>query len=322
MASINDLSDERKQMTKNLKKYLKKKTVLCRHCDSIRTKRVKKAKQKEKRKKYECKSCGKTFNEDRSYYSGYPPWIHQCILRSTGKQIDYDNLIVSLVSEGKKNGVTPPTTRTAIKRIQIRDVRFLEPLEYKLYHNVPSEQWMINHTFLRLPYGKKAYIYNVFSTDPHYWLASVVSPDSPTNIPIATPQSVEMGILKACYSPNILVTNGLKIKDEYHVKDMKHTKLLSSPLNGSQDTTYGAVDVKTLLHHIIRGFAPDTIAYLWALVEINRYGFNFFQKQHSIDGKTSAEAIGLDFRINDWCDLFTIANFLRRTETIPFSKYR
>lgn len=309
-----------KQSIKNLKKYLKKKSLICRHCDSIKTIRVKKPKQKTEVKKYECKSCGRTFTEDRSYYSGYEPWIHQRILSATSKQIDFDNLVISLVSEGRKDGVTPPTTRTAIKKIQIRDVRHFVPFENGFCHQVLSDEWRVDQSYVKLPYGRKAYVYNVFSVPECYWLSSVLSPDSPSNISTAVIESVMYGVSRAGYSPDILFTDGLKIDPEHHKKHLKDTELRSYSSKNPNDKIHGAVDVRTVLHHIIRGFNPDYITYLWALIEINRYSYNFLQKKRTLNDKTPAESVGLDFEINDWHDLFRAADYVKRIIPEPFVK--
>lgn len=293
----------------------------CNKCggDKIIKKDKRKTKYKGKKRIFECKDCGKKFDDDLTHGSRYPLWVWCHILDRHVKGICFNDIIKDIKTESEKKNIRIKITKPTIADIIKRCAKKLSILEFEFKHTNRAVEWQIDDAYQKLINKRFGYINNVLAVETRYWLAGYVSTKRDMQ---STVNALKLSAMRAGYHPVEIKCDGFQAYKNGIKKALAHVQVKSK----SKGKEYSWINYVERLNRTMRDLAVKknkcyrSVEFLGASVEINRLYYNFLRKHKSLDGKTPAVAAGISYPFKSWEDLLKFAHRLQRKSLIKNKK--
>lgn len=295
----------------------------CYYCggDNIIKKGVRKTKYKGNKQIFQCKNCGKKFEDDPTHGSRYPLEVWSLILDMHVKGCCLNDIISMIRKISRYKEWKFKSSKPTISSIIKRSAELLSIIENEFTHFCMFDEWQIDDVYQKMTNRRFAYINNVLVVGPRYWLAGYVSNQRDM---LATTNTIKLSVDRAKYHPLEIKCDGFQAYKNGIKKILPYVKVNSK----SKGKQYSWINYVERLNRTIRGMAVKkalcfrSLDFLSASVEVNRIYYNFLRKHSSLDRKTPAVAAGIFYPFRDWEDLLKYAYRLHRRSLLKQNKFK
>lgn len=247
--------------------------------------------------RYWCKSCQRKFKADSSpfHMKASPEHI------SAALSMYYSGSSISDIRNHlKQEHGYYPSKHVVFEWID--KYTSLASKQFQDVHPNVGDEWIADETYLDLDKGIKVKFFDIIDSKTRFLLASRASFSRTTRDAQAL---IDRAIKRAGKEPKVVITDSLAAYlDVRYGKDAEHR--LGSPfrIKSSGESTsqierfHGTIKDRT---KVMRAFRD--IETLHQFMDGYLVFFNYFKPNEALNGKTPAEAAGVDYQVKNWKDL-------------------
>lgn len=267
--------------------------VTCKHCGSEAVLKFGKYKETQL---YWCKSCQRKFKADDAVYHMRKP-------------ADYVSTALAMYYSGSSITDIRNTLKQQYGYYPSKHIVFewvdkytaLAARQFQDAHPKVGSTWVCDETVLDLDKGVKVWFFDCIDSDTRYLLASRATLSRTTR---DAQILMDRAIKRAGKSPKVVVTDKLASYLDVDYGKGEHRqggpfKVLASGDSTAQiERFHGTIKDRT---KVMRAFRDLETLHMFMDGYLTYY--NYFKPNEALNGKTPAEAAGLDYTVKNWKDL-------------------
>ncbi len=257
---------------------------------------------------YKCKFCGYKFTPE-SYLPGtyFPEWVLEEVVKLAVYGLSPGYIAKHIEEDSKWRGSKVTLTPRTVINLLKKCAKVLSEFEILALQR-RSDEWQIDDMVQR---RRAMFITNVIDSQTRYWISTHVSRERNVN---ASLKALRLAILRFKFEPRVVKCDGL----EQHIIAIRRTCPNAKLISITKKEAFGIINQIESQHSRIRKRVPRsgtfrTIESMQSYLDLLRIYYNFFCQLESLNGKTPAQAVGLDFKPEyGWLTLMKLAGFYTR----------